>query len=102
VLRAERIMHLALKRDIRRSFSREDGKRRPVHYLTPDVLALWNWIEDPVPTAARIEGRHVQHQHWIMPTPARAKPVSRSFDLGCFEGCCVHLFFLSVIQNEHA
>ena len=45
--------------------------------LAPDVLALRHRIEDPVPTAARIKDRHVQHQHRVMPTPARAKPPSR-------------------------
>lgn len=77
VLRAERIVHLPLKRHIRRSFNRETGKRRRVHHLAPDVLALRNRIEEPVPTAARIKDRHVQDQHRVVPTPTRAKPPSR-------------------------
>ena len=76
VLRAERIVHLPLKRHIRGSFNSETGKRRRVHHLAPDVLALWNRIEDPVPTAARIKDRHVQHQHRVVPTPTPAKPPS--------------------------
>jgi hypothetical protein len=77
VLRAERIVHLPLKHHIRRSFNRETGKRRRIHHLAPDVLPVWYRIEDPVPTAARIKDRHVQHQHRVVPMPTRAKPPSR-------------------------
>src|SRR5262245_40847346 len=76
VLRAERIVYLPLKRHILRSFNRETGNRPRVHHLTPDVLALWNRIDDPVPTAARIKDRHVQHQHRVLPTLTRAKTPS--------------------------
>jgi len=55
--------------------------------LTPDVLALRNWIEDPIPSGTGIEERHVQHQHWIVPIPALAKPISRPFDFACFQVC---------------
>jgi hypothetical protein len=94
-------MHLALKRDILRSFNREDGKRRRVHYLTPDVLALWNRIEDPVPTASRIEDQHVQNQHRVVPTPARAKPVSRSFDVGWLRFVVFMFFPFSNTKRIH-
>jgi hypothetical protein len=77
VLRAERIVHLPLKRHIRRSFNGETEKTRRVRHLAPDVLALWNRIEDPIPTAVRIKDRHVQHQHRVVATPTRAKPPSR-------------------------
>jgi hypothetical protein len=94
MLHEERVVHFALQRGIRRSFKRESGKRGRAHYLAPDVLALWNRIEYPVPTAARIKDRHVQHEHRVMPTPTRAKPPPRfllilrihcdySLSLGC-------------------
>lgn len=70
-------MHLVLQRDIRRSFRRESWKRGRVHCLAPDVLALRNWIEDPIPAAARVKDGHVQRQHRVVPTPSRAKPGSR-------------------------
>lgn len=77
MLHEERVVHLALQRAIRRGVKREYRKGRSRSYLAPDVLALRNRIEDSVPTAARVEDRHVQHQHRVMPTPARAKPLSR-------------------------
>jgi hypothetical protein len=79
MLHGERLVHFALQRDIRRRFNRETGKRGRAHYLAPDVLALWNRIEDPVPTAARIKDRHAQHEHRVMPMTGRAKPPSRFF-----------------------
>ena len=72
-------MHLALQRDIGRSFDRQSRKRGRVHCLAPDVLALRNWVENSVPAAGRIKDGHVQHQHRVMPAPARAKPLSRFF-----------------------
>ena len=33
-------------------------------------------IENSVPTPARVKDRHVQHQHRVMPTLTRAKPLS--------------------------
>jgi len=75
VLRTERIVHIALQRDIR--FNRETGKRSRVHHLAPDVFARWNGIEDAIPTAVEIKDRHVQNQDRVMPGPARAKPFSR-------------------------
>lgn len=77
MLHEERVVHLALQRDIRRSFRRESWKRGRVHCLAPDVLALRNWIEDPIPAAARVKDGHVQRQHRVVPTPSRAKPRSR-------------------------
>ena len=70
-------MHLPLERNVRRSFNREIWKRRRFLHLAPDVLAPGNRIEDLVPTAARVKDRHVQYQHRVVPTPARAKPSSR-------------------------
>lgn len=69
-------MHLALQRDIRRSFDLQSGKRGRVHCLAPDVLTLRNWIEDAIPAAARVKDRHVQHEHRVVPTRSRAKPLS--------------------------
>lgn len=69
-------MHFALQRDIRRSFDRQSRKRGRVHYLAPDVFALRNWIEDPIPAAARVKDGHVQHEHRVVPTPSRAEPLS--------------------------
>jgi hypothetical protein len=63
MLRAERIVHLALKLGVTRNFSDEDWRTRRVHRLTSDVFALWNRVEDAIPTAVKIEDRHVQHQH---------------------------------------
>ncbi len=77
MLRQECVVHCALKVRVRRDFNRATGKTGRVHYLTPNVLALWKRIEDPIPTTARVKDRHVQHQHRVMPTPARAKPLSR-------------------------
>ena len=77
MLREKRVVHLALQRGIRRSFNRATGKTGRVHCLTPNVLALRNWIEDPIPAAARVKDGHVQHQHRVVPTPLRAKPFSR-------------------------
>jgi hypothetical protein len=68
---------------------------------SPNVLAVWNWIEDLVPTAAGIEVRHAQRQHSIMPTPVGAKPSSRAVDLGGCEICYLH-FFLSATRNKQA
>jgi hypothetical protein len=53
VLRTERIVHIALQRDIR--FNRETGKRSRVHHLAPDVFARWNGLEDAIPTAVEIK-----------------------------------------------
>lgn len=79
MLHEKRGVYLALQRDIRRSLNRSAGKTGRVHYLTPDVLALWNGIKDSVPTTARVKDPNIQHQHRVMPTPARAKPPSRLF-----------------------
>jgi hypothetical protein len=61
----KRVVHPALQRGIRRSFNRATGKTGRVHCLTPNVLALRNWIEDPIPAAARVKDGHVQHQHRV-------------------------------------
>jgi hypothetical protein len=92
MLRKKRVMHLALQRDIRRSFNRAIGKTGRVHYLIPNVLALGNGIKDSVPTTVRVKGRHVQRQYRVMPTRARAKPLSRFFLI--FRMHCRH--FLSL------
>jgi hypothetical protein len=77
MLHEERVVHLALQRDIRRSFDHQSRKRGRVHCLAPDVLALGNWIEDPIPAVARVKDGHVQHQQRVVPTLSRAEPLSR-------------------------
>lgn len=51
MLPEERVVHIALQRDIRRSLNRESGKRGRVHCLEPDIIAPRNWIENPFPAA---------------------------------------------------
>jgi hypothetical protein len=91
-------VHLALQRGIRWSFRRESGKRGRVHCLAPDVLALRNWIEDPIPAAARVKDGHVQRQHRVVPTPSRAKPRSRFRFLLIFGMHCD--YFLSLGRSR--
>jgi hypothetical protein len=91
-------VHLALQRGIRRSFRRESGKRGRVHCLAPDVLALRNWIEDPIPAAARVKDGHVQRQHRVVATPSRAKPRSRFRFLLIFGMHCD--YFLSLGRSR--
>jgi hypothetical protein len=98
MLREKRVVHLALQRDIRRSFNRPTGKTGRVHYLTPDVLPLRNGIKDSVPATARVKDRHVQHQHRVVPTPARAKPLSRFFLI--FRMHCDHFLSLGCSTLE--
>src|SRR4029077_8552047 len=64
---------------------------RRLHRLTPHVLALWNRVEDAVPTAVEIKDRHVQHQHRIVPTASALKPFSWLCHAGLFEVCRFHL-----------
>jgi hypothetical protein len=91
VLCAQRIAHLALKLGVTRNFSDEDWRTRRVHRSAPDVFALWNRIEDPVPTAARIKDRHVQHQHRVVPTASPLKPFPWLCEIGLFQVCRFHL-----------
>lgn len=46
-------------------------------WLGPDVLALRNRVEDPVPAVSRIEVSKMKHQHDIVSGPPLAKPPSR-------------------------
>src|SRR6266446_10453983 len=54
---------------------RRTGHARRV--CSPDVLALWNRVEDAIPTAVEIKSRHVQHQQRIAGPPGGGSPFNR-------------------------
>lgn len=53
MLPEKRVVHLALQRDIRRSFNRESGKRGRVHCLEPDALGSWLLVVNSANTSAQ-------------------------------------------------
>lgn len=55
-----------------------------VHRLAPNVLALFQWTEDAIPSRLRIEQRHVQHEHrivWAAPRLQELPPLPTVADL---------------------
>ena len=101
MLRAERIMHIALKFPIPGNFSRGRWRICRVHQLAPDVLAVRKRIEDPIPTSIRIKDRHVEDQHGVVLAAQPAKPAPRSRDFSFVGICRFHLcvFFQWYIRN---
>jgi hypothetical protein len=106
VLRAERIVHLALKLGVTRNF-RKGRQMHCAHPLTPHVLVTRKPIQDSVPSTFGIKDRHVQHQHRIVTPPWSTKQAARlqpNRSLGLLsirsDHFVISIYFLSINQKD--
>jgi hypothetical protein len=56
----------------------------PSFSRSPDVLALVQWIEDPIPSRLEVKDRHIKDEHWIVPASTWSQGIPQVLALAKF------------------
>ena len=61
-----------------------------LRHLSRAVFVNFGLVESPIPPVGEVEARHVEHKHWIVPSPAapeHVSPCARETVLRNFHSC---------------